>query len=84
VSGGAPDCPVRPSTSAFPNGHFGGWGYKYPQPPHSQLGMKSVLEFFGISETVFDFSRSDLSVTVLFGNGIGIGIFLSETVSDTV
>jgi hypothetical protein len=34
VSGGAPDCPVRPSTAAFPNGHFGGWGYKYPQPPH--------------------------------------------------
>jgi hypothetical protein len=34
VSGGAPDCPVRPSTEAIPNGHFGGWGYKYPQPPH--------------------------------------------------
>jgi hypothetical protein len=30
VSGGAPDCPVRPSTTAPPNGHFGGWGYKYP------------------------------------------------------
>jgi hypothetical protein len=29
VSGGAPDCPVRPSTAAPPNGHFGGWGYKY-------------------------------------------------------
>jgi hypothetical protein len=27
---GAPDCPVCPSTVAFPNGHFGGWGYKYP------------------------------------------------------
>jgi hypothetical protein len=27
---GAPDCPVRPSTAEFPNGHFGGWGYKYP------------------------------------------------------
>jgi hypothetical protein len=36
VSGGAPDCPVRPSTEAIPNGHFGGWGYKYPQPPHIQ------------------------------------------------
>jgi hypothetical protein len=46
VAGGAPDCPVRPSTAAFPNGHFGGWGYKYPptttlqciqvfQPTHS-------------------------------------------------
>jgi hypothetical protein len=30
VSGGAPDCPVCPSTAAFPNNHFGGWGYKYP------------------------------------------------------
>jgi hypothetical protein len=30
VSSGAPDCPVRPSTAAFPNGQFGGWGYKYP------------------------------------------------------
>jgi hypothetical protein len=30
VSSGAPDSPVRPSTTAFPNGHFGGWGYKYP------------------------------------------------------
>jgi hypothetical protein len=33
VSGGAPDCPVRPSTAASTNGYFGGWGYKYPQPP---------------------------------------------------
>jgi hypothetical protein len=34
VSGGALDCLVRPSTEAIPNGHFGGWGYKYPQPSH--------------------------------------------------
>jgi hypothetical protein len=27
---GAPDCPVRYTTEAFTNGHFGGWGYKYP------------------------------------------------------
>jgi hypothetical protein len=33
VSGVAPNCPVRPSTAALPNGCFGGWGYKYPQPP---------------------------------------------------
>jgi hypothetical protein len=33
VSGGAPDCPVRHSTTASTNGYFGGWGYKYPQPP---------------------------------------------------
>jgi hypothetical protein len=30
VSGGAPDCPVRHTTEAFINGHFGGWGYKSP------------------------------------------------------
>jgi hypothetical protein len=33
VSGGAPDCPVRHATVASTNGSFGGWGYKYPQPP---------------------------------------------------
>jgi hypothetical protein len=33
VSGGAPDCLVRHATEAFTNGYFGGWGYKYPQPP---------------------------------------------------
>jgi hypothetical protein len=26
----APDCPVRHTTEALTNGHFGGWGYKYP------------------------------------------------------
>jgi hypothetical protein len=31
VSGGTPDCPVCPSKDSLPNGHFGGWGYKYPQ-----------------------------------------------------
>ena len=30
VSGGAPDCPVRHATEAPTNGHFSGWGYKYP------------------------------------------------------
>jgi hypothetical protein len=33
VSGGAPDCPVCHTTEALTNGPFGGWGYKYPQPP---------------------------------------------------
>jgi hypothetical protein len=33
VFGGAPNCPVRHTTAAFTNGYFGGWGYKYPQPP---------------------------------------------------
>jgi hypothetical protein len=30
VSGGAPDCPVRPSTAACPNGYMVVEGYKYP------------------------------------------------------
>jgi hypothetical protein len=33
VFGGAPDCPVRHAIAASTNGSFGGWGYKYPQPP---------------------------------------------------
>jgi hypothetical protein len=45
VSGGAPDCPVRPSIAAFPNGHFGGWGYKYPQPPHFKASKFSANTF---------------------------------------
>jgi hypothetical protein len=36
VSGGAPDCQVRPSTDSLPYGQFGGWGYKYPEPPTLQ------------------------------------------------
>jgi hypothetical protein len=43
VSGGAPDCPVRHTTAAFPNGHFGGWGYKYPQPPRLKASKQSLL-----------------------------------------
>jgi hypothetical protein len=30
VSGGAPDCPVRPSTDSLPNGYVVVEGYKYP------------------------------------------------------
>ena len=45
VSGGAPDCPVRPSTAAFPNCHIGGWGYKYPQPPHFKASKFSANTF---------------------------------------
>jgi hypothetical protein len=45
VSGGAPDCLVRPSTDSLPNGHFGGWGYKYPQPPHFKASKFSANTF---------------------------------------
>jgi hypothetical protein len=42
---GASDCPVRPSTAEFPNDHFGGWGYKYPQPPHFKESKFSAIAF---------------------------------------
>jgi hypothetical protein len=44
------------------------------------VGMKTVLEFFGIPETVFDYFRSESSVTVFFRNGIGCWNFGSESV----
>jgi hypothetical protein len=43
VSGGAPDCQVRQSTAALPNGCFGGWGYKYPQPLLFKASKHSLL-----------------------------------------
>jgi hypothetical protein len=36
VSGGAPNCPVRPSTDNLPNDYVVVEGYKYPQPPPLQ------------------------------------------------
>jgi hypothetical protein len=47
------------------------------------LGMKTILEFFGIPETDFKVFRSDSSVTVFFENGIGFRNFLSESVSES-
>jgi hypothetical protein len=48
---GAPDCPVRPSTAAFPNGHFGGWGYKYPPQPE---GSKFSANTFNTRASAFN------------------------------
>jgi hypothetical protein len=42
-SGGAPDCPVRPSTAATPNGCLVVEGYKYPQPPPLQASKFPTL-----------------------------------------
>jgi hypothetical protein len=42
VSGGAPDCPVRPSIAATPNGCLVVEGYKYPQPPPLQPSKHST------------------------------------------
>jgi hypothetical protein len=46
--------------------------------------VKTVSEFLGIPKTVSGFSRSDLSVSVFFGNGIGCRNFDSESVSKSV
>jgi hypothetical protein len=51
VSGGAPDYPVRPSTAAPPNGHFGGWGYKYP-PTTTLQGIQVFQPTHSIQELV--------------------------------
>jgi hypothetical protein len=51
VSGGAPDCPMRPLTAAFPNGQFGGWGYKYP-PNHHTSRHPSFQPTHSIQELV--------------------------------
>jgi hypothetical protein len=41
---GAPDCPVCHATEALTNGSFGGWGYKYPQPPHFNAAKFSAFK----------------------------------------
>jgi hypothetical protein len=51
VSSGALDCPVRPSTAAPPNGHFGGWGYKYP-PTTTLQGIQVFQPTHSIQELV--------------------------------
>jgi hypothetical protein len=43
VSGGALDCSVRHTTTTFPNIHFGGWGYKYPNHQHFKTPKHSLL-----------------------------------------
>jgi hypothetical protein len=45
---GAPDCPVRHATAAFQRPLCGGWGYKYPNHPHS-LASK-FLHFYTLQE----------------------------------
>jgi hypothetical protein len=51
VSGGAPDCLVRPSTDSLPNGWFGGWGYKYP-PTTTAQGIQVFQTSHSIQELV--------------------------------
>jgi hypothetical protein len=51
VSSGAPDCPLHPSTTAFPNDHFGGWGNKYP-PTTTLQGIQVFQPTHSIQELV--------------------------------
>jgi hypothetical protein len=41
---GAPNCPMRHTTEAFTNSQLGGWGYKYPQPPHFNASKFSAIK----------------------------------------
>jgi hypothetical protein len=43
LSGGAPDCPVHPSTAASPTTSLVVEGYKYPQPPQLQASKFSEV-----------------------------------------
>jgi hypothetical protein len=43
LSGGAPDCPMRPSPADFPNGYLVVKGYKYPQQPQLQASKFSEV-----------------------------------------
>jgi hypothetical protein len=43
LSGGAPDCPVRPSTVASLTATLVVEGYKYPQPPQLQASKFSEV-----------------------------------------
>jgi hypothetical protein len=53
VSGGVPDCPVRPSTDSLPNGYVVVEGYKYPQPPPLQAS-----KFFQTSHSIQELVQS--------------------------
>jgi hypothetical protein len=41
---GALDCPVRHTIAALTNSSFGGWGYKYPIPPHFNASKFSAIK----------------------------------------
>jgi hypothetical protein len=45
--------------------------------------MKTVSEFFAISEIGFEIFRSDSPVMIFLENGIGFQNFLSESVSES-
>jgi hypothetical protein len=45
LSGGAPDCPVRPLPIAFPNGYKMVGGYKYhPNRPFPGVGAQATFQ----------------------------------------
>jgi hypothetical protein len=49
LSGGAPDCPVRPSPAAFANGYKVVGGYKYP-PTTTSFGIQDFRRSHSIQE----------------------------------
>jgi hypothetical protein len=53
-SGGAPDCPVRPSSAAIPNGYLVVEGYKYP-PTTTTPGSQVSSTSHSIQELVHSF-----------------------------
>ena len=56
--GAAPDYPVRPSTATFPNGWFGGWGYKYPPTTTTPS-----IQVFQTSHSIQDTTQKNQSLS---------------------
>jgi hypothetical protein len=52
VSGGAPDCPVRPSTDSLPNGYVVVEGYKYPPTTTTTPSIQVFQTSHSIQELV--------------------------------
>jgi hypothetical protein len=68
LSGGAPDCPVRPSTTTFSNGHLVVEGYKYPQPPPHQASKHSEHCIQYKSNRLHSKTQSKWSIQSKFSN----------------
>jgi hypothetical protein len=71
VSGGAPDCPLRPSTAATPNGCLVVEGYKYPpttSTPSIQVSSTShsIQELVHSLQDTFSIESKPLQVPNTF------------------
>jgi hypothetical protein len=72
---GAPDCPVRPSTEAYPNGCLVVEGYKYPQPPPLQASKISEYHIHYKSSSIHSYTQFKRSKPLQVPNS-------SQTLSD--